>query len=118
MSKSLLCKHTHFYPEILFKQNMAMNLATDAFRFVNFDQTASTQQAEREAIDISDLYNRLTDADCAEFVSGLQDSLHNDEMLYYHVIGFTEKMLNKRHLNIVQPANDRACGSTAENNDK
>lgn len=84
-----------FGNNILSKNDISMNLVTDGFRYVAFEQNWDMEHSARLISQLSDIENQLSEADCDEFVDGLQDSLHDSEMLYRHVTNFTQKMLKK-----------------------
>lgn len=84
-----------FGDTMIHKQEIAMNLATEGFRFVAFEQHWTNEFAGNLFEQLGDINSRLTDDDCQEFVRGLQNSLHDGELLYAHVTNFTRKMLQK-----------------------
>lgn len=95
MSDSISTKQYAFGEDMIYKHEISMNLATDGFRFVAFEQQWSDEQAASIFEQLGDLNQRLTDADCQEFIDGVQNSLHDGEQLYRHVTSFTHKMLQK-----------------------
>ena len=95
MSTDICTTHYAFGDDMIYKQEISMNLATDGFRFVAFEQQWSEEQATHIYKQLGDLNQRLTDADCLEFIEGVQNSLHDSEQLYRYVTGFTQKMLRK-----------------------
>ena len=90
--------HYHLGDHLLSKNDIAMNLATEGFRFVAFEQSWDMCQASQLNDRMGIIENNLSDEDCEEFVNGLQNSLHDGEQLYQHVTEFTCKMLKKWHL--------------------
>jgi hypothetical protein len=95
MSDSISTKQYAFGDDMIYKQEISMNLATDGFRFVAHEQQWSEEQAARIFAQLGDINQRLTDADCQEFLTGVQNSIHDSELLYQHVTDFTHKMLQK-----------------------
>ncbi|WP_455209649.1 hypothetical protein [Kaarinaea lacus] len=95
MSESISTKQYAFGDDMIYKHEISMNLATDGFRFVAFEQQWSDEQAARIFEQLGDITQRLSDADCQEFIDGVQNSLNDGEQLYQYVTGFTQKMLQK-----------------------
>ncbi|MCG6969150.1 MAG: hypothetical protein LJE85_05200 [Gammaproteobacteria bacterium] len=95
MSYSTSTKHYVMGDHMIYKQEISMNLATDGFRFVAHEQQWSEEQTERVFAQLGDINQRLTDADCQEFLAGVQNCIHDSELLYQHVTNFTHKMLQK-----------------------
>ncbi|MDH5327443.1 MAG: hypothetical protein OEZ68_01330 [Gammaproteobacteria bacterium] len=99
--------HYQFGHHGISKDDIAMNLATDGFRFVAFEQNWDLAQATQLFDQLGDIENKLSEEDCCEFLSGLQNSLHDSELLYEHVTNFTRKMLHKWQLvELTRVAND------------
>ena len=80
---------------MIFKHEIAMNLATEGFRVVNLESQQSGNSAGSIYNSLSNLEHCLTDADCQEFMDGLENSIHDGELLYQHVTDFTSKILQK-----------------------
>jgi hypothetical protein len=104
---------------MIFKHEIAMNLATEGFRVVSLEsqQSANNSQGDTSDGDIKNsakndantiakttgsIYNSLgnleqylTDADCKEFMDGLENTIHDGELLYEHVTDFTTRILRK-----------------------
>jgi len=95
MSHSISTKQYAFGDDMIYKHEISMNLATDGFRFVAFEKQWSDEHAAHLFAQLGDLNERLTDADCQEFLDGVQNSIHDSELLYRHVTGFTLRMLQK-----------------------
>ncbi len=95
MSDSISTKQYAFGDDMIYKHEISMNLATDGFQFVAGEKQWSNEQATRIFEQLGDLNQRLTDADCQEFIDGVQSCLHDGEQLYHYVTGFTHKMLQK-----------------------
>ena len=79
----------------LHKNDTAMNLATDGFRLVAFEHQWNMAQATQLFEQLGAIEENLTEADCQEFISGLENTIHDSELLYCHVTNFIRKMLHK-----------------------
>jgi len=79
-----------------------MNLATEGFRVVSLESPGNTLADNAETNTGGSIYNSLnnleqylTDADCKEFILGLENTIHDGELLYEHVTDFTARILQK-----------------------
>lgn len=95
MSEILCIQQYSFGDDMIYKDEISMNLATDGFRFVAFEKQWSEEQTAHIFEQLGDLNQRLTDADCQAFIEGIQNNLHDSEGLYRHVTEFTQELLQK-----------------------
>jgi hypothetical protein len=80
---------------MIFKHEIAMNLATDAFRIENLESQLPGKNNGNIYNALGNLDQYLTDADCKAFMEGLENTIHDSERLYEHVTDFTNKILKK-----------------------
>ena len=81
--------------EYLTKQEIAMNLATEGFRFLAYEPRWNQTQPHELLQQLGDIESRLSDEDCREFAEGLQQCLHDSAALYQYVTEYTHKLLDK-----------------------
>ena len=95
MNDSISTNQFQIGDDMIYKHEISMNLATDDFRFVTLEQQWSDELTARIFDHLGDITQRLTDDDCQAFIDGVHNSIHDSELLYRHVTGFTHKMLEK-----------------------
>jgi hypothetical protein len=80
---------------MIFKHEIAMNLATEGFRVVSLESQQTGNQTGSIYNSLGCLEQYLTDTDCQEFMAGLENTIHDGELLYQHVTDFASKILQK-----------------------
>lgn len=80
---------------MIFKHEINMNLATEGFCVVSLESQQPHKNTGSIYNSLGNLDQYLTDADCKAFLDGLENTIHDGELLYEHVTDFTTKILQK-----------------------